>query len=501
MKELLNALKPVKNRLRRNRALRGAAFGFAAGAAAALALRILSLVVYVPDKWIIAGAAVAAAAALGAAGNALRPVGSRDAACAADRCGLQERAQTALEIAESPDPDSETGRAMRAAQAEDACAALKRLDPRAIRPGSVKRPLLCGLAACLLCAGTLLIPGRPDRLAEQRKILQDHLAKASAKLEQAEKADETALDDAEKSELRKLTEDLKRDLRDSRDETDALVALDRAEKRLEELRSRTAADAAKLAEAANALSEALKAAGLDSLAEAVSSGDAQALAEALAGMDAEAAEALAEAAEGLSGEAKAAAEAMASARNGDAAQAAAQALQALQAGGAMSASAMSQALQSLKASLGGAGSSGSQGQGGSSQGAGSGSGTGQAGGGAGRGTTNEEQKGGGSAANAKHVNGTGEAEYREGQYERIYDPEQLDMASRDVMTEQNRLGEDSVQIQAGEGKGTVDGTVPVGQVLGEYAQAEARSADSENLTGEQREWVREYFRILTEQNE
>ena len=59
------------------------------------------------------------------------------------------------------------------------------------------------------------------------------------------------------------------------------------------------------------------------------------------------------------------------------------------------------------------------------------------------------------------------------------------------MTEQKRLGEDSIQIQAGEGKGTVDGSVPYGQVVGEYARTETQSADSENLTGQQREWVRE----------
>ena len=59
------------------------------------------------------------------------------------------------------------------------------------------------------------------------------------------------------------------------------------------------------------------------------------------------------------------------------------------------------------------------------------------------------------------------------------------------MTEQNRLGEDSVQIQAGDGRGTLDGSVPYGQVVGEYARSETQSA-------EQREWVREYFRILTD---
>ena len=68
-----------------------------------------------------------------------------------------------------------------------------------------------------------------------------------------------------------------------------------------------------------------------------------------------------------------------------------------------------------------------------------------------------------------------------------------------MTTEQQRLDGDSVQIQAGEGRGTLDGRVPYGQVVGEYARTETQSADSENLTAEQREWVREYFRLLTDE--
>ena len=155
----------------------------------------------------------------------------------------------------------------------------------------------------------------------------------------------------------------------------------------------------------------------------------------------------------------------------------------------------------MKASL--SGNNSSEGRNGSSTSGQSGSNgsSGQNGGGAGRGTTNEEEKGsGGPKSGASGRNGE-DPEYREGRYETIYDPEKTDAAIRDVMTNQNRQGEDSVQIQAGEGKGTLDGSVPYGQVIGEYARSETQSADSENLTGEQREWVREYFRILTEQGD
>ena len=49
---LLKALRPVKRRVRRNRLLRGAAWGLAAGLGAALILRIVALFTPVPcDVW------------------------------------------------------------------------------------------------------------------------------------------------------------------------------------------------------------------------------------------------------------------------------------------------------------------------------------------------------------------------------------------------------------------------------------------------------------------
>ena len=486
--------------------VRGAAFGLAAGMACALVMLVLSRLVMIPDAKSWAGAALAAAGILCALGNMLRKVSDRDAAVQADRCGLMERAATALDA--SPDEAAdEIGRAMREMQIRDACEALENLDPKKIRPGSVRRPLAAAGIGCVLCAVMLLIPNAMDRKAEDFKALQVKLNRMTAEAEQAAKQDEAGLTEAEKQALRKLTEDLKRDLVRSRDEADAMVAIDRAEKRLEQMQSSTAGDAQKAMEAAQALSEALSRAGLDSLAQAVSAGDEQALAQALAGMDAETAEALGKVAEELSGEAKEAAEAMASAgEGGDAQQAASEAMNTLrqgQVGGTMSASAMQQALQSMKAAMSGtgSGSDGSQ-SGGKSPGSSGKSGTsGQGGSGAGSGDGAGQQMPGGSGTDGeKSAKPRSDPKYRESTYETIYDPEKADAGFRDVMTEQKRLGEDSIQIQAGEGKGTVDGSVPYGQVVGEYARTETQSADSENLTGQQREWVREYFRLLTEQN-
>ncbi len=501
------ALRPVKRRIRRNRMVRGAAFGLAVGTVCALALLVLSRLVMIPDAKIWAGAALAAAGILCAVGNMLRKVGDREAAVQADRCGLMERAATALDASPEEAAD-EIGRAMREMQLRDACEALENLDPKKIRPGSVRRPLIAAGIGCILCAVMLLVPNVMDRKAEDFKALQVKLNRMTAEAEQAAKQDEAGLTEAEKQALRKLAEDLKRDLAQSRDEADAMVAIDRAEKRLEQMQNSTAGDAQKAMEAAQALSEALSRAGLDSLAGAVTSGDEEALAQALAGMDAETAEALGKAAEELSGEAKEAAEAMASAgEGGDAQQAASEAMNALQqgpVGGTMSASAMQQALQSMKAAMSGtSGSAGSQSGGKSPGTSGSSglSGRGQGGSGAGSGDGDGQQMPGGSGTDGeKSAKPRQDPKYRESTYETIYDPEKADAGFRDVMTEQKRLGEDSLQIQAGEGKGTVDGSVPYGQVVGEYARTETQSADSENLTGQQREWVREYFRLLTEQN-
>ena len=135
----------------------------------------------------------------------------------------------------------------------------------------------------------------------------------------------------------------------------------------------------------------------------------------------------------------------------------------------------------------------------SGAGAGSGNNPGQSGGGAGTGSTNEEQKGGSGGKNSGGSKGTNPAEFKQTEYETIYDPEKVDVAARDVMTNQQSLGKDSVQIETGPGKGSLEGNVPVSQVVGEYAEQEVKAAESANLTREQKQWVDEYFRKLTEE--
>ena len=214
-------------------------------------------------------------------------------------------------------------------------------------------------------------------------------------------------------------------------------------------------------------------------------------------------------AEDLSGAAREAAQAMASSRqadqstsgngqqNGmeDAQAAASQAVRTLQSG---STGATQQALQQLKSAMNGT--SGTPDQSGSSgqSGAGEQSARNEQSGGAGTGSSNlEHQPASGPNSGGKGNNPPG---YREGKYETIYDPERAEVLTRDETTEQHAGEGDSVQVQIGEGKGTLEGDVPYGTVLREYADSQTRSAERENLTPEQRTWVAEYYRLLTEDN-
>ena len=162
MKEVLKALRPVKHRIRRNRFLRGAAAGLAAGLAAAVILQAVSFFVPVPDRGLWAAAAAAAVMLLTALGNAARPVKDMTAAQAADACGLKERTVTALEGGDEP---------IRQLQRQDACKALDGLDVKQIRPGSAKKTLLAALGCAVLLGTLLLIPNAQDAEAAARKAL------------------------------------------------------------------------------------------------------------------------------------------------------------------------------------------------------------------------------------------------------------------------------------------------------------------------------------------
>ena len=466
MKEVLKALRPVKNRIRRNRFLRGAAAGLAAGLAAAVILQAAAFFMPVPDRWLWAAAAAAAAILAAALGNAARPVKNITAARAADACGLKERAVTALEGTDEP---------IRQLQRRDACEALKNLDVKQIRPGCPGKELLAALSCAVLLGCMLLIPNAQDSKAAARKTLSKTLQEGQKAVEQAAEKDAERLPDEKKSELRKITADLNRELSESRDAADALVALDKAEQRLEQMREKTAGDVSDAADSRDGYGN--PAEGTEGSIPGENSGqtvNGQEAATAAAGADVSVQLQTLEALTAL----KAAVNP--SLKYG--------------AGAAAELTAGTQAGQSGA----GTGNIGSQ-DGRNGNGAGGNSQSGKTGGGAGEGTTNEEQQGGGSGSGAT-VRGNRDPHYKEVSYETIYDPEHIDKNKQNVLTEQYRTGgDDSVQIETGPGRGNLNGDVPWSDALQEYADTEARAADRENLTTQEKQWVNEYYKLLTEQ--
>ena len=468
--ELLRALRPVKTRIRRNRFLRGAAAGLAASLAAAVILQAAAFFTPVPDRGLWAAEAAAAAALLAALGSAARPVKNKTAAEAADACGLKERVITALEYTD--------GTPILELQRKDAREALEKLDVKQIRPGSVRKYLFASLGCAVLLAGLLLVPNPQDSEAAARKALARTLQEGRETIERAAEEDAERLPDEKKSGLRKITADLNRELGESRDAADALVALDRAEQRLEQFRNQTAGDAENM-----------------SAGTAGETGEGKA---GQAGADGDA-----------SGDSSPASEGKGTAAAADGAAAAQmktlQALAALK--GAVNPSLQGAGTRTgsgnreTQTGQGGAGMSGNR-SGQNGQGASAGGGNnadGPAGGGAGEGTTNEEQQGGGSSS-GMIVKGDRDPRYKEVAYETIYDPEHISKSRQDVMTDQFRMGdEDSLQVETGPGRGNTNGDVPWSEALQEYADTEARAADRENLTIREKQWVNEYYRLLTEQ--
>ena len=422
----------------------------------------------VPDRGLWAAAVAAAVMLAAALGNAARPVKDVTAAKAADACGLKERVVTALEGGDEP---------IRRLQRKDACAALEKLDVKMIRPGSMKKTLFAALGCAALLAALLLVPNAQDAEAASRKALNKTLQEGRKKIEQAAEEDEERLPDEKKSELRKITADLKRELGESRDAADALVALDKAEQRLEQMREQTAGDAAVGEGASGETGPGGKSGGAEGKASGTTTETADA--------------------------GQAGASSSAAAAGTDAQLQTLQTISALKSAVNPSQQATGSAMQGASGNQGtqggaGTGNNGSQGgkngtgQGGSNNGN-------RSGGGAGEGTTNEEQQGGGNGSNGT-VKGNRDPRYKEVKYETIYDPEHIDKSRQDVMTEQYRMGdENSVQIETGPGKGNLDGDVPWSEALQEYADTEAHAADRENLTTRERQWVDEYYRLLTEQ--
>ena len=489
MKELVRILRPVRLRIRWNRFRQGAVTGLLMGLSISAVLAAIALWVPVAGKaWMIPGI-TAGMCLICAVGNGLRPVSLRMAAGQADACGMKERAVTALELAEK----TEREEPFRSLQLTDARSALRQLRLRDIRMGAIRKRMLASLITGAVLAVLCLIPGEGDRQVARQAAFREELRSGMERVEAAAEEDRGSLPEKERDELRKLTDQLRRELEEARDETDALVALDRAEQRMESLRNRTSGDvAAALNEAAAQVSEIPQTeanreeTGLTEQDEAADHpGEGQGSGtEGRQGMSGmlKALQNLKKAVSGLSGQTGSSGQneqgnsGTASDQNGQNSL---------------------NGQNGLNGQNAQSGQNGQNGQGGSVPGAGK-NGNNQSGSGAGNGSTNQEQ-GSTGGASAGSGNGIQDPRYKEGSYETIYDPERTEADMRDAGTNQNRLGEDSVQTEIGPGRGRLEGDVPYGQVIGEYAETAARAADNDLLTAEEKEWVSHYFSILTSQ--
>ena len=493
MNVIRRALRPVKGRIRLMRMWKGFAVGMLCAGTACLGVMIASFLVPIREKLYLCGAALIALPVLLATVQLLRPVRDALAAQTADHHGLKERAQTALAMSGDE--------AITQLQREDTLSALARFDCRTIPFPRMRRIFALAAGITALAAVLFLLPN-PQNAAINRAIAFEKMMEESARRaeEEADKAS-GELSEKDRMELHRLMTDLSRELRRSENEMDALLAISKAEERLEALRSSMAG------EALEQILAALNAQGLNALAEALESGDALALEESLESIDAESLKA---AAEQLSGEAQdlmnTAALALSSGNPQGAMSALTQLQSAAQSGAASQLGSASRTLSALRASAGnsdqGQGGQGSQGQsgqntqGGQGQGGQNGQGN-QAGSGAGQGTTNQEQSSAGSQGGSNR--GANDPHYRETAYERIYDPTRLNTSQTDLSAQSDTGEGESMQVQLGPGAGTMGGSVPYDQVVYEYAEAAAQAADNQNLTAQERGWVNAYFASLTDE--
>lgn len=480
------ALSKVRRRMRLLRAGTCASIGLAAGAALCLALTAGSFMTPVEAIWLPLTLAFAGCPILGALAGLCAPVTTAAAARRADGCGLKERVRTSIAFAK------EDG-AMFRLQRADAEASLAALSVKQAMPLRPNRRLLAAALALTLLTGALFVMPNPqhDVLRERARERQDLRAQADAIEKAAAQIEQKGLTPEEGRELRKLSGEMARALREADDKRDALRAIDDKQKQMERLQADI--DRRIAAETAKALAGQP---GLKGLADAMEGGNAESMDSALASI----AELLqsAESAQSIAEQAEAAAAALsqgaakdqlsasaAAARAGNAAQAMQSLAGACNSAGSTGAnlSALMQMARSGAARSGsGLGNGGGQSQ---SQGQGGGSG-------AGRGTT-QLDAGYKEGFSGNPSEGKGPAELRVGAYERIYDPTRLGGDAESSFVEGQTGEGESQQLSLGPGEGDLSGTVPYGQVIGAYQEAAAQSARRAALPETIQQLVARYF--------
>ncbi len=493
-----HAMRPVRRRIHLLRCGHGAIWGLLGGMAACLALSALSFFFPMEGLWrhllmiAVAGPSVSALIAFAF------PVSMPYAAKKADGCGLAERAQTALAFEDMDTPMSRV-------QRTDAQTALQAFPVRRAMPFHSTPKIWIPAIACALVSCALLVVPNPqnDIIRAMEQARQSLRAQAKVVEEAAETLEGKNLTEEERRELRRITGEMTREMREAKDAREALANLSEKEMEMEKLQKAIQKRVISQTAVAMGAEPALK-----GLAEAMNNGNASQMERALAEIaDAlmnadktqEIGEALENAAKG-SPEGEVAAGLMTSAAaakagNGSLASATlTNAIQSADAAGADIASLMKLA----KSGTAMAGSRQNQGGG---SGMGQGGGTSQSSGmgmgsGAGRGTTQLDMGYAPERASGSQGNGSGPIEDRVGIYERIYDPTRLGGSSDpSLVTGQKGEGE-SQQAQLGPGQGDLSGLVPYQQVIGEYQNAAAQAVRRQTYPETVQSWVTRYFDAL-----
>ena len=482
------ALQPIRHRLRLLRMLKGLFLGLLAGAAGCLVLTVVSFFIPIEALWRYLLSTLGGCAALGLLAGMLLPVSVAYAARRADQCGLKERVRTALAF-----PGKEG--AMYALQRADAEACLKALEPKSALPFRFHRGLALPLAVMMMATVVLFFVPNPQHgvLAARAQVRKELGAQADEIEQVAEKMREEGLTEAERRELRRITDEMARDLREAQDKREALAALDEKEKQMERLQEEIRRRVRQ--ETMQALSSQD---GLKNLAAAMEGDGGEAMQEALS----EIAQMLesAEGAQSLSEQLAAAATQMSP---GAVQQSLSQAASAASAGNAQLCT------QSLSGALSSAGATGADlgalmrmarmgvAGAGTSAGAGSGMGSENKGGGrgAGMGSTNQDMGYTPGMQQAGQGNG-GSIVDKVGQYERIYDPNRLGGDNEASFVEGVKGEGESQQLQLGPGQGDYSGSVPYNQVIGTYQAAAGQAMRRQALPAAMQDIVTRYFDAL-----
>lgn len=486
------ALKPIRSRLRARHLVWGLQIGLLLCLASALVVMVVSFLTPV-ERLTQYLAPCAAFLPLGALVGVLWPISVRRAARAADASGLKERAVTALWLQGEDTP-------MATLQREDALARLREHPVRASIPVRAIRRLWLPMCLCALAISVLsLVPNPQHDILRARESARQELR---AQADEIEKAAETlaneGLTEEEERELRRITGEMARELREAQDNRDALEKLDSRQREMEKLqqqiRQRTT----------NELAEAMaKQPSLKNLSKALEGGDSNEMAEALeaiakemenAASQSELSEALQSLAESLAGSAssQALAASASAAKAGNTSLSISQLALGLQSATGGTGTTASNLTALMRMARMGAAQAGSKGSGASAT-----IGTG-AGGGAGGGTTNKDVGYSEGYTQAKQGTGSGAIEDKVGTYERIYDPLRIGDGGEISHAEGEYGKGETQQIDIGPGMGDMSGSVPYNQVIGEYQQSAAQSMRRSILPETLQDWVQRYFNSLIE---